>query len=55
MRKKLEALFYSTANGCEPVREWLIALSRPDKKIIGEDIKSINTRISIYFLYIGFC
>lgn len=34
--------FYRTGAGREPVREWLIALSREDKKAIGEDIKTVQ-------------
>lgn len=38
----LEVYFYATASGNEPVREWLKALSKADKKIIGEDIKTVQ-------------
>lgn len=36
--KKLPAAFYATAQGREPVREWLRALSEPDRRIVGQDI-----------------
>ena len=36
----LVVAFYRTDAGNEPVREWLKSLSREDKKIIGEDIKT---------------
>lgn len=36
--KKLPAVFYSTAAGNEPVREWLKALDATDRKIVGQDI-----------------
>jgi phage-related protein len=32
--------FYRTEAGNEPVRDWLRELSRDDKRIIGEDIKT---------------
>lgn len=32
-------LFFCTAEGKEPVREWLKSLPREERKIIGEDIK----------------
>lgn len=38
----LEAYFYCTKAGHEPVREWLRALSKNDKKILGEDIKTVQ-------------
>jgi phage-related protein len=36
--KKLPAVFYSTAGGNEPVREWLKALDEKDRRIVGRDI-----------------
>lgn len=36
----LEARFFRTAAGNEPVREWLRCLTREDRKSIGEDIKT---------------
>ena len=36
--KKLPAAFYATAQGREPVREWLRALSEQDRRIVGRDI-----------------
>lgn len=38
--KKINARFYKTENGNEPVREWLKSLTIEEKKKIGEDIKS---------------
>ncbi len=32
--------FYKTTNGREPVREWLKALPQPERKVIGDDIKT---------------
>jgi|SRR3990167_1716387 len=40
--KKLDALFYRTETGSEPVREWLKELPKADKKAIGEDIKTVQ-------------
>ena len=36
--KKLPAVFYRTANGAEPVRDWLKALSQAERHIIGYDV-----------------
>lgn len=36
--KKLAASFFETAAGAQPVREWLLAMSDDDRKIIGDDI-----------------
>jgi phage-related protein len=34
--------FFCTTQGNEPVREWLKALGPPDRKAIGEDIKTVQ-------------
>ena len=39
---RLQVVFYRTAHGSEPVREWLKSLSPADKRIIGEDIKTVQ-------------
>jgi len=39
-RKKISAFFYRTEAGGEPVREWLKTLTKEEKKVIGEDIKT---------------
>lgn len=39
---KLEVYFYKTEVGNEPVREWLRSLPLIDKKIIGEDIMTVQ-------------
>jgi phage-related protein len=39
---KLRVIFYRTASGREPVREWLRSLDRESKKIIGDDIKTVQ-------------
>jgi phage-related protein len=38
----LEIFFFKTNSGSEPVREWLKELSLVDKKIIGEDLKTVQ-------------
>lgn len=38
----LEARFFKTDSGAEPVREWLKSLPAADRKIIGEDIKTVQ-------------
>jgi phage-related protein len=40
--KRVPAIFYRTAAGGEPVREWLKALSSEDRKRIGVDIKTVE-------------
>jgi phage-related protein len=39
---RLRVNFYKTESGNEPVREWLRSLPRTEKKIIGEDIKTVQ-------------
>jgi phage-related protein len=41
-RKILPASFYRTVAGTEPVRNWLKALSREDKRIVGADIATVE-------------
>ena len=41
-RKILPAIFYRTGTGAEPVRKWLKALSREDKRIVGTDIATVE-------------
>jgi phage-related protein len=40
--KRLPAVFYELPSGRAPVREFLKALDRDDRKIIGEDIKDVE-------------
>lgn len=40
--RKLPAAFYRSASGDEPVREWLKALSKEDRQVIGEDIAYVQ-------------
>lgn len=41
-RKILEAAFYESPRGAEPVREWLKKLRPEDRKIIGKDIATVE-------------
>lgn len=41
-RKVLPARFYRTATGAEPVRKWLKALTREDKRTVGTDIATVE-------------
>jgi hypothetical protein len=40
--KRLPAKFFRSANGVEPVKEWLKTLDREDCRIIGSDIKDVE-------------
>lgn len=40
--KRLPAKFFRSANGVEPVKDWLKTLDREDCRIIGSDIKDIE-------------
>ena len=40
--KRFPAIFYVSPLGREPVREWLLALSKEDRTVIGEDIKDVE-------------
>ncbi|MEA1920378.1 MAG: type II toxin-antitoxin system RelE/ParE family toxin [Campylobacterota bacterium] len=42
MDKKIKVVFYKTASGNEPVREWLKSLDAEDRLIIGSDIKTVE-------------
>jgi phage-related protein len=39
---RLKVVFFRTERGSEPVREWLKSLSLDEKRIIGEDIKTVQ-------------
>lgn len=41
-RKILPAMFYRSAAGSEPVRNWLKTLSKNDKHIVGQDIATVE-------------
>jgi hypothetical protein len=40
--KKIAARFYLTATGRNPVREWLLDLSKSDRRTIGKDIQKVE-------------
>jgi phage-related protein len=40
--KRLPAAFFRQTNGREPVRDWLKSLSPEDRKIIGDDIRTLE-------------
>jgi phage-related protein len=40
----LDVVFYQTASGAEPVREWLKELPAHERQAIGEDIKAVQFR-----------
>lgn len=42
VRKKVPARFYKSASGAEPVRAWLLELSKEDRKAIGKDIATVE-------------
>lgn len=41
-RKIVSVVFWSEINGKEPVRDWLKSLTKNQRKIIGEDIKTVE-------------
>lgn len=41
-RKKVPARFYKSASGTEPVRDWLLGLSKEERKEIGTDIATVE-------------
>jgi phage-related protein len=40
--KRVPAVFFRTESGGEPLREWLKSLQPEDRKLIGEDIKTVE-------------
>ena len=38
----LQVIFYRTEAGHEPVREWLLSLQKFERKMLGEDIKTVQ-------------
>ena len=42
MEPILDIRFYATELGAEPVREWLKLLPAVDRKVIGEDMKTVQ-------------
>ena len=39
---KLEVVFFRTAAGREPVREWMQGFAKADKRTLGTDIKTVQ-------------
>ncbi len=44
MPRSLPAVFFQTETGREPVREWLKDLPKDERRIIGEDIMTVQFR-----------
>lgn len=42
-KKVVSVQFYKSLNGVEPVRLWLKSLNTSQKKILGEDLKTVET------------
>ena len=40
--KKIAGRFYATAAGRRPVRDWLMELSKDDRRVIGKDIQRVE-------------
>ena len=40
--KRTPAIFYRTEAGSEPVRSWLRAMDSQDRRLVGEDIKTVE-------------
>lgn len=40
--KKVQARFYVSATGSNPVRDWLMALPAEDRQVIGKDIQRVE-------------
>jgi len=45
-KQKLSVRFFRTAEGREPVREWLKALSDVERKIIGDEIRTVQVWVA---------
>lgn len=42
IERKLDAAFFKTDQGNEPVREWLLTLAKAERKIIGDDVLKVQ-------------
>lgn len=40
--RKLNAVFFRSESGNEPVREWLLSLSKAERKVIGDDVLKVQ-------------
>lgn len=41
IEQRLDAVFFRTEHGYEPVREWLLSLSKAERKVIGADVLKV--------------
>lgn len=41
-RKIVRVVFYRTASGREPVKDWLLELSKEDRSLVGTDLKTVE-------------
>jgi len=41
-KKTVNVVFYRTMSGREPVKEWLLNLSKGDRSVIGIDLKTVE-------------
>jgi phage-related protein len=42
VERKLDAMFFRTGQGNEPVREWLLELPKSERKVIGDDVLKVQ-------------
>ncbi|HTV48329.1 MAG TPA: type II toxin-antitoxin system RelE/ParE family toxin [Phycisphaerae bacterium] len=42
IERRLDAVFFRTDKGNEPVREWLLLLVKSERKIIGDDVLKVQ-------------
>lgn len=42
--RKIELVFYRSAMGTEPVREWLAGLSADNRRAVGQDLQRVQYR-----------
>ncbi|HEY8751061.1 MAG TPA: type II toxin-antitoxin system RelE/ParE family toxin [Tepidisphaeraceae bacterium] len=42
IERKLDAVFFRTDGGDEPVREWLLTLTKVERKTIGDDVLKVQ-------------
>ena len=41
-QKRISAIFYRSESGGEPVRDWLKSLRKEERKVIGQDIMTVE-------------
>jgi phage-related protein len=42
IERKLDVVFFKTDQGSEPVREWLLTLTKAERKIVGDDVLKVQ-------------